>query len=229
MKPKRDWQVRFPCAACGTVSLVSVSAMKSVLRCPHCRKRLVVGKDGLQKISPSPGLGAQVGSLETVENRRTTPANASRRPVHPGTKKVAVAGVILLSLAGLWATTSSVRQFQGSTNAADRSPHEVASKAEVFLLAWLADDMQTAEAFVMDVDLAFFSQWWSASRASSVASFGRALDGTVTAVDVRPETTDRCEVRLSFTVNGREQQIFQDWVRNATGWSIDFSSTPTGD
>jgi hypothetical protein len=230
MDQRRNWQSDFACPACGRRSRVEVSAMHCVLRCPHCRKRLVIGKNAVQTIGRGwwkrclPGLArmaARFGRRPAPSAQASDPRKAIRSQRH---WRVIIAGMVLLSAGGLAAAASRLLPL-GNPSAGAADGREVEACAERFLAAWLAGDLETAQAFVAQTDIPSLRQWWAASRGGSRSPAGQMSGGRIIQIEATLEGGNRARTRLHFKVKGREQQLFHDWTNEADGWKIDFGST----
>lgn len=208
MGEAHEWRLIFKCPQCGQSSRVAGSAMGSVLRCPHCRERVVIFRDGIKK---APTL---------VSRLRARPV---KRAVQVGTKiaKRSVRRAVLAATFLAILAAGGLAAFHPGDNG--RSPGKLdglAVAAESFQLAWLADDVKSAQAFVIGHDLPLLQNWWLPRRAALVASFGERFESRITAVEVVETRAAESTVRIRFVVRGREQQSFQDWKRTAQGWRL---------
>lgn len=225
----RDWQTSLACPACGEESLVSASAMQSVLRCPHCRKILGIGTGGITQVIKHAWRPGGVSPTSSVHHhgplRKSTAAKNSQAPAHPGLiKLIAVVSVAVVVVGGLGTWLATLPLFSTAARNVDRDSQEIEQRADAFLLAWLSDDLESGATFVMADDLPFLQNWWKASRAGAATTSSKKLTGKPLRVEVSRVTADRCSVRLSFKVAGREQYVLHDWKRDAGEWKIDFGS-----
>jgi hypothetical protein len=185
--------------------------MRHVLHCPHCRKKVVVDRDGIQRALPrvanarSPPI---VNPSVTVRKTRQSRKVSSAALVVGSIVAVVIAGVLLRLVGG-------GRTADGPVAASD-----LAEAAEAFQCAWLVGDLALAAKFVSSADQAKLKSWAGPRRAALIASFGQRFVAQITAVEVTQKTTQEAVVRVCFAVRGGEQQTFQNWKLIGPRWRI---------
>lgn len=201
--------------------------MHCVLRCPHCRKRLVIGKNAVQTIGRGwwkRGLAGLARMAARSDRRPSAQPSGPTNTIRSRKRwRVIIAGMVLLSAGGLAAAASRLLPL-GNPSAGVADGREVEACAERFLAAWMAGDLETAQAFVAQTDVPSLRQWWAASRGGSRSPAGQMSGGRIIHIESTLEGGNRARTRLHFKVKGREQQLFHDWTKEADGWKIDLGS-----
>lgn len=209
MNQAHDWRLIFACPICGKSGGVAGAVMGSVLRCPHCRKRVCISRDGIRKAP----------RLVSRWRERPTEKEIVARPRRNWTRgRCATCASLLLVAAGVGAI-SMLPARTGEPSSTD-GVRALAAAAREFQHAWLDDDMKTARTFVIDRDAMLLSSWTLPRRAALVASFGAQFEGSITAVDVISTDATGFTVRTRFRIRGREQQSLQTWTRTPDGWRL---------
>lgn len=209
MSQAHEWRLIFACPLCGKSSCVTGTAMGSVLRCPHCRKRVIISRDGIKQAPLASGWRPP-----QIEKAVEAAPKECRRSV-----LYRVCAFLVLGLVTVCALAAVQRGGTGPNSSA-RDRDALVAAAQEFQHAWLADDLKSAQAFVLGQDAALLSSWSLPRRAALVASFGAQFESKVTAVDVVETRATQSTVRTRFVIRGREQQSFQTWKRTAEGWKL---------
>jgi hypothetical protein len=215
MASLQDWELVFTCPACHREGRVAALAMSSVLRCPHCRKTVVIEKEGMKQGSKRP-----TPSPDQMEEHDDWVSQVPGRAIHPGLQ-LALAVMVLTAVAAAWMQLLSP---PGPAQRADPETQELRRAAEAFQAAWLDGDFDAARAYILSADQPRFESWSKPRRAALVAGFGANFDGRVTAVEVTRKEADQATVRVCFQIRGREQQVFHCWQRTDGNWLLTFDT-----
>ncbi|MEX2142512.1 MAG: hypothetical protein WD894_24880 [Pirellulales bacterium] len=186
--------------------------MRSVLRCPYCRKRVVIGREGIHR-APKP-----VGGVRTaVVEKKIAPAQRAKPRGKTACSYVIVGG---LFLAAVLAALPPLLIFRDPQASPAVETEALVGAAESFQSAWLAGDLELAETFVIESHRGRLKHWAAPRRAALVASFGERFEAKVTSVEVLQRQSDKAVIRVRFSVRGREQQTFQNWNLVGSNWAV---------
>jgi hypothetical protein len=212
MRHFQDWELVFECPACRRAGRVAVSHMSTVLRCPYCRKRVVIGREGIHG-APKPVDGLRTAAVETkiAPARIATPHGKTSWSyvIFGGLFVAVVLAALPLLLVVRDPKTNSVIETEALVEA-----------AESFQEAWLSGDVELAETFVTEAHRERLKHWASPRRAALVASFGERFDARVTAVEMMQHTPEKAVIRVRFIVQGREQHTYQNWRWVGMSWRM---------
>lgn len=194
--------------------------MESLLRCPHCRSNLVIDRDGIKQ-APKRGAreteapeSAPAAAVPTRGKPRVRKSNARGTP--PGVFIFAACVVCGLALA----ISAKLVPLKLSGGSGDDGIHELRRAARAFQAAWLAGELDEAQAWVCAEDQPRFKRWSTPRRAGMTAGFGTKFEARITDVEATSQAADAAQVRIAFQIRGRDQQVFQQWKRINSEWRL---------
>lgn len=216
-----DWEVVIDCPGCGQRGRVTVRLLKTMVRCPACRTRFVVGRNGARKASREMILAGQAEVLAAQASTRAarTPAVAiqpqrtsPRLPLYRRYMLALVLPALLVPLL-MFALRGPLERRRASTG-----PGDLSRQATQFADALIANNLDDA-AQAAGIEPRELTTWWRVRRAAMMAGQGDRVRGELRAVDVE-EQGGSAVVRLTFVVGGNVHVFTQCWEQSTVAWQL---------
>lgn len=219
-----DWEVLIDCPQCGQRGRVTVSSLKTMVRCPACRSRVVVGREGVKKASREMILAGQTELLATQAAAAIgpqTPTEPLRVDKALPRSLVRSRAVVVLGLAVLLVALVTVGLRRSRPTSSDSLG--LRDQASAFANALLVNDLDAAAQAAM-VEPRELRAWWRARRATMTAGFGKHARGELGDLEIN-EQGSSAVVRLTVVVEDRTHAFTQDWERFPSGWKLQVGSS----